>query len=255
MKSPFPGMDPYLERNWRDVHHRLCTYGCDQIQEQLGEGLLARVDERLVVESEVGGRRSIYPNVRVVEEGREVTKRVGPGGVAVAEPIVVRVDSEPARQAFIEIIEADGGRLVTAIEFISPSNKLPGDGRRQYRRKQRELYRARVNVMEIDLTRKGRRRILAPDAAIPTEARATYQACVFRGHRPDAFELYPMPLRAPLRAILVPLRKGEGDVVLELQALVEEVYRKGRYERTDYSRTCEPALSEEDRVWAAGLVG
>jgi len=26
MKSPFPGMDPYLEQHWRSVHHRLLTY-------------------------------------------------------------------------------------------------------------------------------------------------------------------------------------------------------------------------------------
>ncbi len=26
MPSPFPGMDPYLESHWRDVHHSLITY-------------------------------------------------------------------------------------------------------------------------------------------------------------------------------------------------------------------------------------
>ncbi len=35
MLSPFPGMDPYFEHHWRDVHHRLVTYSCDQIQTQL----------------------------------------------------------------------------------------------------------------------------------------------------------------------------------------------------------------------------
>ena len=31
-KSPFPGMDPYLEQFWRDVHHALITYSRDQLQ-------------------------------------------------------------------------------------------------------------------------------------------------------------------------------------------------------------------------------
>lgn len=26
MKSPFPGMDPYLEQHWRDVRHNLITF-------------------------------------------------------------------------------------------------------------------------------------------------------------------------------------------------------------------------------------
>ena len=65
MQSPFPGMDPYLEARWRDVHHRLCTYGCDQIQGQLSPDLLARLDERLVVESLLDEGRSIFPNLTV----------------------------------------------------------------------------------------------------------------------------------------------------------------------------------------------
>lgn len=34
--SPFPGMDPYLERFWRNVHHRLVTYFIRFVRE-LGE--------------------------------------------------------------------------------------------------------------------------------------------------------------------------------------------------------------------------
>jgi hypothetical protein len=30
MKSPFPGMDPYLEQHWRDVHSSLIIYARDQ---------------------------------------------------------------------------------------------------------------------------------------------------------------------------------------------------------------------------------
>ena len=29
MRSPFPGMDPYLEQFWGDVHHRLITYASE----------------------------------------------------------------------------------------------------------------------------------------------------------------------------------------------------------------------------------
>lgn len=35
MKSPFPGMDPWLEDHWRDVHHSFLTYARDDVQPQL----------------------------------------------------------------------------------------------------------------------------------------------------------------------------------------------------------------------------
>ncbi|MBY0523528.1 MAG: DUF4058 family protein [Gemmataceae bacterium] len=35
MPSPFPGMDPYLESHWGDVHTKLVTYSGDQLQPQL----------------------------------------------------------------------------------------------------------------------------------------------------------------------------------------------------------------------------
>jgi hypothetical protein len=34
MKSPFPGMDPYLEQFWRDVHASLIIYSRDQLDLQ-----------------------------------------------------------------------------------------------------------------------------------------------------------------------------------------------------------------------------
>ena len=43
MTSPFPGMDPYLEQHWRDVHHNLITFTQGALNEQLPTGLIARV--------------------------------------------------------------------------------------------------------------------------------------------------------------------------------------------------------------------
>jgi hypothetical protein len=35
MKSPFPGMDPYLEQHWRDVRHNLITFAQGLLNRQL----------------------------------------------------------------------------------------------------------------------------------------------------------------------------------------------------------------------------
>jgi hypothetical protein len=169
--------------------------------------------------------------------------------------LVLRIgDSEPAREAFIEIVDS-AGKLVTIIEFVSPTNKRPGDGRKKYRKKQREMLSSRTNMVEIDLTRAGKRELLAPSEALPPEAHTDYLGCVFRKTRPGDFELYPMPLRDALATISIPLRAADNDVVLSLQQLVDVVYEKGRYFSTiDYSKPCRPPLKESDAAWAAELL-
>jgi hypothetical protein len=53
MPSPFPGMDPYLEAHWRDVHASLIIYARDALQGVLPGSLRARVEERVLLESPV----------------------------------------------------------------------------------------------------------------------------------------------------------------------------------------------------------
>ena len=64
-----------------------------------------------------------------------------------AEPYVLEIPAEPVTEGLIEIREpGSNDRVITVIEVLSPANKEPGEGRRQYRRKQRELQRASVSA-------------------------------------------------------------------------------------------------------------
>jgi hypothetical protein len=250
--SPFPGMDPYLERHWRDVHARLIVYFSEQLQERLPEPLLARIEERVFVES-ADGDRSIYPDVRVIERGPKPASAVsGIEGIAVAEPLVLRLDDEPITQRFIEIVDAgSGNRVVTVIEVLSPSNKTPGDGQDLYLRKRRELRQGRVSLVEIDLLRRGAR---ALSERLPLSHRTPYQVVVRRGHRPAELEVYRVPLRERLPVIGVPLRESDPDAPLDLQAALDRCYRAGRYDTLDYAVTAEPPLSDDDAAWAQTLL-
>src|ERR1700693_4775303 len=99
MPSPFPGMDPYLEQFWRDIHAALVIYARDQLQPNLPRDLRARVEERVFVELPQSDGRSMYPDVRVVERGRGEAPFAPSGGqVAVAEPLVIHLDDEPATE-------------------------------------------------------------------------------------------------------------------------------------------------------------
>jgi len=65
--SPFPGMDPYLEAHWGDVHHSLIQYSRDFLQGTLPEDLLARVEERVYLEQDDVRVRTIAPDTRISE--------------------------------------------------------------------------------------------------------------------------------------------------------------------------------------------
>ncbi len=250
-------MDPYLERYWRDVHHRLITYASDHLQQKLPEDLRTRVEERVFVESEAPEYRSFYPDVHVVERGPRPQGAESPveREVSLSEPLVVHVNDEPMSQGYIEIVDAgSGNRVVTVIELLSPSNKIPGDGQNLYLKKQREVRGAGASLVEIDLTRTGRRVLALPPERIPPSHRTTYQVCVSRGWKSEAIEVHRAPLGERLPRIGVPLREGDADVPLDLQTLVDQSYENGRYDDIDYSVPVEPPLDPTDAAWADALL-
>src|SRR5947208_992869 len=155
VKSPFPGMDPFLERRWRDVHTALISKSCDQLNLVLPADLVARTEDRVYVESEDEIPRKISPDVRVSEDKPLAGVWDKIANVAVAEPVLINA-SEPVTESYIEILEIDGERVVTGIEFISPANKRAGDqGRKAYLKKRGEFLASDANLVEIDLTRAG----------------------------------------------------------------------------------------------------
>src|SRR4051812_41113032 len=73
MKSPFPGMDPYLEPHWGDVHSRLATIGSAALNRNLPVGIRARVHESIGVEVDDPWDDEVvtyYPDVAVVTAGK-----------------------------------------------------------------------------------------------------------------------------------------------------------------------------------------
>jgi hypothetical protein len=248
-------MDPYLEQHWRDVHASLIIYARDMMQPKLPGDLFARVEERVFLEAAEGETRSMYPDVRVVEHGDTFASDTGGVAVAVAEPVVVHYKPEPVDETFIEIIDAgSGNKVITVIEFLSVANKNAGEGQDLYLKKQDELKRGRVSLVEVDLLREGKRILSLPARRIPKHARTPYQVCVRRGWTFGEYEVYPVPLRQRLPAIRIPLRQKDNDISLDLQELIDKAYLNGRYQTIDYSVAPEPPLGEEDMKWAIEIL-
>jgi hypothetical protein len=256
MKSPFPGMDPYLERHWGDVHGRLIVYACDAIQPRLPHDLVARIEQRVFMESDGARIRHTVPDVRlstVYPESDERPDAFREGDTALAEPVVFELGEVEINEGYIEVREADGGKVVTVIEFLSSSNKGAGPGQEQYLAKQTEVLGSDTSLVEIDMVRTGQRVLALPSGDIPIEHRQAYLACVSPGWKRRRRELYPMPLRQRLPLLPIPLRQEEPRVPLDLQALVDQAYAAGRYHKLDYRVALDPPLPPEDTAWAATL--
>ncbi len=255
MKNPFPGMNPYLQQRWGDFHTSFTVAMRDALNQSLPDDLEARVEESITVDVE-DERRTIYPDVNVFERESPysiATETSSSVAIAVAEPTVVRLRDDPRTERHIEILDLEsGGRVITAIELLSPANKS-SEGRESYRQKQAEFIAARVNLVEIDLIRGGTFVMAMPERKLPRKCRTPYLINVRRATRPDEASLYPITLRESLPNIRIPLRPTDSDVVLQLQPLLDECYERGRY-RLNYQQPPEPPLETEDESWADQLL-
>src|ERR1044071_1208656 len=99
-KSPLPGWDPYLQRFWRDVHHRLITYSSDLLRRAVPSDLRVRIEERIILEAgdPVLSRDIYVPDVAVFR--RPGATKANPVATvsdsrAVAEPMRIKVQAEP----------------------------------------------------------------------------------------------------------------------------------------------------------------
>ncbi|MBL8890939.1 MAG: DUF4058 family protein [Planctomycetaceae bacterium] len=249
-------MDPFLESRWADIHARLIVYASNQLNAKLPPDLSARIEETLSVEEEGGDySRKIVPDVRVTQDSfsySNVSSAVaGDSAIAVAEPILCPV--EPPRLRHLEIIDP-AGRVVTAIELLSPWNKIGVKARRKYGQNQDEFMRGGVNLVEINLIRQGEHVALAPIEFLTPDRRGPYLVSVYCHDDPQTIRAYPIKLREPLPNIPIPLRPTDRAVVLQLQTLIDECYRDARCDRTNYEQPLPPPLSADDQDWVRSQV-
>jgi hypothetical protein len=254
MKSPFPGMDPYLERHWEDVHTRLIGYIADALQPQLSEDLVARMEEKVYVEDESGKQQLRKPDVRVVEFPTRWDPASGQASTAVLdEPISLEPVGDPIRQRSVLIYDSVGHKIVTAIGVLSPWNKSPGKAVNTYLEKRDKYINSEMNLVEIHLVRTGDWTDMIGPYVIPESAITTYRVTIAQ---PDLTRLllYPISIRATLPMIKVPLRTQDPPAILNLQELVDKAYEMGRYSRVDYAKPCSPPFVGPEKKWADDLL-
>lgn len=257
MKSPFPGMDPFIEARglWGDFHDDLIAEIKRQLAPALPQGYVARTGARsyiMLVEENGKEERNFLPDVSVTAPAdRPKTsgkRKPVPAPAAEPGPVVLRAFiEEDFDEKFIDIFELEPERrLVTSIEVLSPSNKRRSSpGWKRYLRKRQALLRGKAHLVEIDLLRGGDRLpMLDPWPASP------YTVLVAREERAPYCRVWPAFFDRPLPEIPVPLSRPDPDLPLTLQPLVDAIYERSRYrESIDYARPLVPPLSAEQAAW------
>jgi len=253
MKStnPFPGMNPWLEEHWPGVHALLIANMCQVIGRKLPEDLSARPEEGVSISAEGCDKpHEFRADIVARESWRE---GVAPAWNARNDELESRaaiptiVQTPPMTERWIEIREA-AGRLITIIEILSPGNKN-GDGWHDYITKRRALLESPINLVEIDLLLGGRRVFSESYAKLPRTEAAHYFISTKRAGEGIRREIYRPLLREPLPVIPIPLRKGEKDVFIDLQSLLNQVYEAGRYHLLDYRNLPDLPIPQADQQW------
>ena len=251
MPSPFSGMNPYLENEdvWSDFHNRFIIAAAEAIGPQVRPAYIVKIDQNVFVE-EPGEEERVLgrPDLFVADvEGDSFTST---RSVAVAEPTraVIVPAITPERDPFIEIRDINDRKLITAIELLSPSNKEHAATRAQYLAKRTTYFKSGVHFVEIDLLRGGPRMPLAP------RPRGDYCVMVSRAEQRPEVDVWSVHLRQPLPRIPIPLRHGEPEAYLDLQAVLNRVYDAAGYDLYIYRSEASPTLSPEDQQWASAML-
>ena len=251
MKSPFPGMDPYLEHPalWPDVHNSLIAALRDVLAEAVAPRYYVALEQRayLLTPDDIVlvGR----PDISVVGERLRRDAAVAPRQNGVLEVELPMADE--LREDYLEVREVKTGRVVTVLELLSPTNKVNLDGREQYLRKRGQILLSRTSLVEIDLLRLGE-----PMPLAGTPIHSDYRILVSREWRRPRAELYAFGVRDAVPSFALPLLRGDSEPSVDLNGVLHELYSRARFDlRLDYTEPAVPPLLPEDDQWAAELIG
>jgi Protein of unknown function (DUF4058) len=254
MPNPFPGMNPYLESPdfWPEVHSRLIVAIADALVPQLVPKYRVAIEKRIY---EIKGEQSLLVGIPDVSIQRNpIPGNSSTSNVAVATrttgPLKIRLAmSEEVREGYLEVIDMGTKEVVTVIEVLLPANKRPGKGREMYEEKRDKIFGSRTNFVEIDLLRGWE-----PLPVLDNDIAAHYRILVSRSNQRPGADLYLFNLPDAIPAFPLPLRGGDVEPMVDLQALLNTVYDRAAYDITlDYTAQLVPALSESDAAWADSL--
>jgi len=251
MKSPFPGMDPYLEHPalWPDVHNSLITAIRDALTPLIAPRYYIGLERRAYLLKPDDMVFIGRPDIAVVPHRAEPAKSRLP----LAESAVLEVDvpmADEVSENYLEVHEVSTGKLVTMLELLSPVNKLREQGRKQYEEKRADVLRTRTNLIEVDLLRAGE-----PMPVVGEPIQSDYRILISRGDRRPHAQLYAFNVRQAIPPFPLPLLPDDVEPAVDLGTILHDLYQRARFDlRLDYTQPPIPPLEDEDTAWARELI-
>lgn len=240
MPSPFPGMNPYLEQDghWHDFHRSFLPEARKLLVPQVVPNYVIKIEEHQFVHEQSADDESSFARA-------DPATIVAAAGSAPAGPISVMLDIPPiTRIPYLEILDRQNDQLVTVVELLSPCFKDNGTFREQYVARRRQYIWRNINLVEIDLLRGG------PRMPMKGLAPCDYSMLVYRPQNWPSADVWPLQLADQLPNLPVPLRAGEPEASLDLQAVLHSIYDAAGYASYIYTNPPEPPLTAEQQAWA-----
>ncbi|MBC8357177.1 MAG: DUF4058 family protein [Planctomycetes bacterium] len=228
MRSPFTGMDPFLEgQEWEDFHTRFNTVLADLLSPRIEPAYVVRVERRVYLEGpgeEHEQWRRADAAIVATDVG-DLPLAVPASATALAPAECIVPMPTERRETYLVVRDREDMEVITVIETLSPANKRSGDGRREYLKKREEVLASQAHLVELDLLRGGER--MPMNSPLPV---GDFYAIVSRRYRRPRAAVYAWTLRDRLPEIAIPLKKGDDDAPLDLQSAFETVCARARYD-------------------------
>lgn len=255
MRSPFPGMNPYLEHPelWAEVHHWMITLIAESLVPKVRPKYRVAVEKRIY---QTVDEKSLLIGIPDVSVARNLTSSTPTEtAVAVAPPptkptTVTLPMPEEVRESYLEVREVATGEVVTTIELLSPKNKRKGEGRKAYLTKRLQVLGSFTHLVEIDLLRVGK-----PMPIISPNIESRYRILVSRCDRRPQAELYGFNLADSIPTFPLPLCEGDTEPIVDLQSILDGVYDRAGFDLAiDYNLDVVPPLTDSEAAWVDTLL-
>ena len=263
MPTPFPGMDPYLERRglWEEIHTNLIVAIQHYLTPLLRPKYRVAVEQRTYL-SLLSPRNDLVgkPDVMIATSKSTAIRAASPVAV-MAEPMLIDTPlvgelptAEEIIERYLEIRDTTTHEIITAIEILSPINKESQEGRQQYENKRRKVLASTTSLVEIDLLRAGKPFAMKV-SGVSGDKPSDYRIVVSRSWQRPSADIYLFSVRQHIPSFLIPLRVGEQEPVLPLNQILHDLYAQGGYDMAiNYGQPADPPLSVEDVQWVAGFM-
>jgi hypothetical protein len=265
MRSPFPGIDPYLEHPifWSSFHTRLMVAIADALapdllpryyvevetrtyqeldaEEEDDDELLVGIPDTAVLSN--SAVQSLPEDLGQETRGSTLTQN-RPQSITLPIPSMVK-------ERYLTVRETGNDSVITVIEVLSPKNKQKGKGRMAYERKRSRILGSMSHLIEIDLLR-GYVPMTMAGVVQPTD----YRIMVSRADLRPKADLYGFNLSESIPSFPLPLKPEDVELNVDLQAIVMGVYERAGYgDRIDYRQSVPaPALSPAQQQWVDSLL-